>query len=330
MKKSWVVTWAVLVFTSFAMAEVTIIRSGQATEPDGKKSEIIIQAGARTIVPATVDSKETKTDSGTHTETVTRLRDPNGNYVEWLRASDVVRETAPGQIERTTEVVERTWQGGERERRLIQQSATKTDSGETSTTTESRRDSSGRMVLAREISASSAQKTDGSIASVRTEKDFDVNGRPVVTREITGVTRTSVDGKTQTTVSTIQSVDHLRGGIGESYREEVTVRTDAHSVRSEAVTQRPVSGGWENDSRAVTVETRSADGTVQRETVVEGRSLYSGGATSSALMPQTKSVEHQVRQADGTIVIQRDDYRRDVNGDWRPVTFSTEAARVGY
>jgi hypothetical protein len=47
------------------------------------------------------------------------------------------------------------------------------------------------------------------------------------------------------------------------------------------------------------------------------------------LTPQTKTIERQVRQPDGTIVIQRDDYRRDVNGEWKPMTFSTEAAKVG-
>jgi hypothetical protein len=328
--KKLVIAVAVVVISRLALGQVSIIRGGEATDPDGQQSQIIIKAGDRTIVPATVGTKETKIDSGTRTETVTRLRDGNGNYVEWLRASDVVREVAPGKFERTTEVVERTWQGGERERRLIQQSATRTDAGEVSTTTESRRDSSGRLVVAQETSATSTKRTDGTIANSRTEKDFDINGRPAVTRQIDGTTTVSVDGRLQKTTSTIKSVDHLRGGIGESYREEVTVQTDANSTRSEAVMQRPVGGNWENNSRAITVETRSSDGTVQRETVIEGRSLYGGGGTSTTLMPQSKVVERQVRQADGTVVIQRDSFRRDVNGDWKAVTFSTEGAKLGY
>jgi hypothetical protein len=85
----------------------------------------------------------------------------------------------------------------------------------------------------------------------------------------------------------------------------------------------------ENNSRATTVETRNSDGTVQRETVVEGRSLY-GGGQHATLAPQYKTVDRQVKQSDGTIMIQRDEYRRDVNGEWKSVSFSTDSAKVGY
>src|SRR5258706_20839 len=163
MKKLFI-AYAFVVVVPFSRGEVSIVRGGESTDPGGQQSQIIIKAGANTIIPATIDTKETKTDTGTRTETVTRLRDPNGNYVEWQRASDVVREVAPGKMERTTEVVERTWQGDERERRLIQQSATKTDSGEATKTSEYRRDSSGKMVLARGGSAPTTKKADGTPA----------------------------------------------------------------------------------------------------------------------------------------------------------------------
>src|SRR5258705_1488881 len=97
--KKLLVAFAFVVVAQLGRGEVSIIRGGETTDPGGQQSQIIIKAGATTIVPATIDTKETKTDSGTRTETVTRLRDPNGTYVEWQRTSDVVREVAPGKTE---------------------------------------------------------------------------------------------------------------------------------------------------------------------------------------------------------------------------------------
>jgi len=329
MKKLFI-AYAFVVVAQLGRGQVSIIRGGESTDPGGQQSQVIIKAGANTIIPATIDTKETKTDTGTRTETVTRLRDANGSYVEWQRASDVVREVAPGKLERTTEVVERTWQGTERERRLIQQTATKTGSGESTKTSEYRRDSSGKMVLTSDGSSTTTKGINGTLATSATISDYDVNGKPVVSRQTEGVTTTSADGKSQTTTSTIKAVDHLRGGIGDSSREVVTVKTDGNTIRFESLTQRPVANGWENNSRASTVETRNTDGTVQRETIVEGRSLYGGGAINATLTPQYKTVDRQVKQPDGTIMIQRDEYRRDVNGEWKATTFSTESAKVGY
>jgi hypothetical protein len=327
--KKLVIAFAVVAISRLALGQVSVIRGGEVTDPGGQQSQIIIKAGEHSIVPATVDTKETKTDDGARTETVTRLRNADGKYVEWQRASNVVREVAPGKTERTTEIVERDRQGVEHERRLLQQSTTKSDAGDVTKTSEYRRDSSGKMVLAWDGSSTTTKNMDGTLVSTASVKDYDVNGRPVVTRQIEGTTSTSNDGRVQTTTSTIKSVDHLHGNIGATERQLVNVQTDPNTTRSEVMTQRPTTGGWENSSRTVTLETRNADGTIQRETIVESRSLYGGGATASTLAPQTKTIERQVRQSDGTVVIQRDDYRRDVNGDWKPVTFSTEAAKVG-
>jgi hypothetical protein len=328
MKKSLIVL-ALVATCRWATAEVSIIRGGETTDPGGQQSQIVIKTGDRTIVPAVTQTNEIKTDAGTHTETITRVRDANGKYVEWQRATDAVREVAPGKFEHTTEVVERDRQGGEHERRQIQQTTTKSDTGETSKTSEFRRDSSGKMVLARDGSSTTTKNVDGTLVTTSTVNDYDVNGKPAVTRQIAGTTTVSNDGRAQTTTSTIQSVDHLHGNMGTTDREVVNVQNDPNATRSESVTQRPTPSGWVDTSRTVTMETRNSDGTIQRETLVESRSLYGGGATGSSLTPQTKTVERQVRQDDGTVVIQRDDYRRDVNGEWKPITFSTEAAKVG-
>jgi hypothetical protein len=328
MKKSLIVL-ALVAASRWAVAEVSIIRGGETTDPGGQQSQIIIKTGDRTIVPAVTQTNEIKTDAGTRTETVTRLRDTSGKYVEWQRATDVVREVAPGKFEHTTEIVERDRQGAEHERRQIQQSTAKSDSGDSTATSEYRRDSSGKMVLSRNGSSTTTKNIDGTLATTATVNDYDVNGKPAVTRQITGTTTVSNNGREQTTTSTIQSMDHLHGKIGTTDREVVNVQTDTGTTRSESVTQRPTLSGWEDTSRTVTLETRNSDGTIQRETLVESRSLYGGGTTSGSLTPQTKTIEHQVRQSDGTVVIQRDDYRRDVNGDWKPITFSTQDAKVG-
>ncbi len=332
--KKLVLAFAAVSIAPWAIAEIQIIKGGESTAPQGEHSVIILGTRDRTLAPATTETHQTKTDTGTRSETLTRLRDADGNYFDWLRATDVVREVSPGKFERTTELVERDRQGGERERKLIQQTTDKSEAGERSHTLEYRRDSSGNLVRSREEAATSKKNLDGTISIARTESDYDINGRPVTQREIEGVTTTSADGKTQTTTATTRSVDHLHGGnVGVTSRETIVVHTDGNTTRTETVTQRPIGASWENTGRTVTIETRAADGAIQRETLVEGRSLYArqGGRTEyGELVPQSKIVERQVRQPDGTTVIQRDLYRRDVNGDWKPTTFSTEAAQLGY
>jgi|GEM_PF-1690562 len=331
MKTSLIIA-TILATGHLATAQVTIIRGGEQSAPTGEKSTVTIQTGDRTITPATVDTKETKTATGKQTETVTRLRDADGKYFEWQRAANVTREVAPGQTERTSEITERDRQGGTRTRSLVKETTTKTDAGERTATAEYRRDVSGNLVMAHDISATTAKRADGSSSQTSTENDYDINGRPVVTRQTESATQLNKDGTT-TTTSTTKSIDHLNGGIGATVREVAAVRADGNTTRIETVTQKPSGNSWINDSRTVTVETKAADGSVQRETITEGRSLFdrqSGSHMDTGnLVPQTKIVEHEVRQPDGNTVIQRDQYRRDVNGDWKATSFSTEAANVG-
>src|SRR5437867_1507618 len=139
--KQFLIVAAVLVVAQLATAQVTIIRGGE-------HSTVTIQTGDRTITPATVDTKETKTATGKQTETVTRLRDANGSYFEWQHASNVTREVAPGQTERTSEITELDRQGGARTRSLVKETTTKTGAGERTSTAEYRRDVSDRLVMA--------------------------------------------------------------------------------------------------------------------------------------------------------------------------------------
>jgi hypothetical protein len=91
--------------------------------------------------------------------------------------------------------------------------------------------------------------------------------------------------------------------------------------------------GWEETSRTTTTETKAPDGSVSRETIMNGRSTFStktGNAMLEPLVPQTKIVEHEVHKPDGTTVLQRDVFQRDVNGNWAPESFSTKQADKGY
>jgi hypothetical protein len=327
-----IITAVLVVATRCAFAEVEIIKGGESDKPAGEHSTAVIHTRDRDIVPAQGTTKETKTglDTG-RSDTITRLRDINGSYFEWQRASAVSKEVAPGKIERTTEVVELDRQGGERQRKVIKQMTEKTGAGERANIAEYRRDSGGGLVVAHAVAANTAKNSDGTSTQTRTESDYDVNGRPVVTRQLDAVTKT--EGNKSTTTTTAKTVNHLDGNVGVDYREIATMRTEGNTTRTEALRQKPAGAGWEDDGRTVSTQTRSADGTIQRETIVETRSLYArqGGRTEyGELVPQTKTVDREVRQPDGTVVIQRDFYRRDVNGDWTPTTFSTEGAQRGY
>lgn len=318
--------------TRFSFAEVQVIKGGESDQPAGERSATILHTRDRDIVPAVVTTKETKTGPNTgRTDTITRLRDNQGSYFEWQRSSAVSKETAPGTIERTTEVIELDRQGGERERKLIKQTTQQTASGVRSTTAEYRPNSSGESTLMREVSSASTKDSGGAVTEARTISEYDVNGRAVVTRQLESVAIT--EGNQTTTTTTDKSVNHLHGGITPISREIATSRKDSNQTTTETLRQKPSGATWENDGRTTVIQTQSPDGSIQRETIVEGRSLYArqgGRADSGDLVPQTKTVDREVRQPDGTVVILRDMYRRDVNGDWKPTTFSTEGAQRGY
>lgn len=326
--KRFVCIIALVGAASLTRAEVEVFRGGESDQPAGEHSVVIIRTRDRQSVPALETTKATKTGPETGTaETITHLRDAQGNYFQWQRASSTAQELAPGKIERTTEVVEYDRQGGARERRLVKQIAEKVDGSERISTLEYRPNSSGEMALSHEVSARATKSSDGTATESRTESDYDVNGRAVVTRQVDAISKT--DGNIVTTTTTAKSKNHLDGNIGVEYREIATVSTAGDTIRTESIRQRPAGAGWDNDGRMTSIQKRATDGTIQRETIVEGRSLYArqGGRTEfGELVPRTRTVDREIRQPDGTTVIHREVFRRDVNGDWALTTFSTEGA----
>ena len=330
--RHWILVTVLAGLVSAAWAEVEVIKGGNAEQPAGERSEIILRTRDREIPSTQETTRQTKTGPQTgRSETITQLRANDGTYFEWQRASTVSQEIAPGTIESTTEVVELDRQGGERQRTLVKQTTSRTASGETGKTVEYWPNSSGNLTRARESTTQITKTPAGAITETRTESEFDVNGRAVVSRQLESNTVT--EGDKSTTTTTAKAVDHLHRENWETLREISTTVGAGNTTRSEVLRQKRIGSTWENDGRTVTTESRAADGTIQRETIVEGRSLYSrlGGRTEFGnLSPQSKTVDREVRQPDGTIVIRRDVYRRDVNGEWVPTTFSTAGAQRGY
>jgi hypothetical protein len=129
-----------------------------------------------------------------------------------------------------------------------------------------------------------------------------------------------------------KTVDHLNGQLAVTAQETTSITTQGGVKRTDSVVREPGRFGWEETSRTTATETKGPDGSVSRETIVNGRSIFStktGNEMLEPLVPQTKIVEHEVHNPDGTTVLQRDVFHRDVNGGWTPESFSTKQADKG-
>jgi len=201
------------------------------------------------------------------------------------------------------------------------------DGGEKTDASTSRRNSDGKLVLERATSATTTPAGDGVTTTTRTEQRVDVNGALKPDRQI--AERTTKVGENETrTERTIQSFDHTKGSFAATARESSTTRTDGNKSTTETAIQKPTGNSWREEGRVRTTEVKAADGSIQREIIESSRSIYDRATGSSgigdSLQPQRKIVEHEVQKADGTKVIERQTFRRDVNGDWQPATFSTD------
>jgi hypothetical protein len=292
--------------------------------------QISVSTMDRTYVPLTVETKQTKVDaSTTRSETATRARLNDGSFFDFRNTTATTRQRDPNTTETVIETVENDRQGGSRATRRITAQTTKTATGEQSETSMYRRDSSGKLILDGQIASTTTKNPDGSLNTVSVEKRADMDGAVRPQKQIEQTTTPLGENKKRV-VSKIMTVDHLAGGFGLTSRETATVYAEANTTRTEKLIQKPSGAGWQDIGRIVTTETRDADGSVRRETIEEGRSLYTKLTAPpmnvQPLVPQRKVVEREVRNPDGSIVMKRDVFRRDVNGEWKPVTFSTEAA----
>lgn len=326
-----VVSCAGVAVSMTATAQV-VIRGTESADQTSSSLRVGITTPDREIVPLLKDTKTTQENKGTQrTESVTRVRLNDGSYYDWQRTTTVKKEVAPGVTEISRDVVEQDRQGGDRTAQRTVETAVKTGTGEKSETKAYTRNSSGQLVLDRVIDATTVKEPGGKANTTRVEQVPDVNGNLVVKKQSEEVTTEQGPNATVTTART-RSANHLTGQLDVTEESTTSTRTDGAAKQIETVVRKPGRTGWEVTGRTTTTETTAPDGSASRETIEQGRSLYStytGNQMLEPLVPQRKIVERETRQANGAVVVQRDAFRRDVNGDWKSETFSTNQPSAG-
>ena len=319
--------FAVLTFAvcSAALAQVSVTERSTAN-PTSTVARIAIDTWDRSIVPLIQERRETKVDPATtRTDSVAKARGVDGTYFDWQRESTVTRRTAPNMTTTATDVTETDRQGATRATRHIDETVTTQGANESARKDEYRRNASGQMVLDRQVTVNATRNSDGSVRSVRVEKAAGVSGNLVPEREIDETIVTRGPGERQID-RTIKTVSHIDGQWAVTGRESSTVRTESKSERTETVSEIRTTDGWKTVGQSTTAETRAADGTVQREIIERGVPLYEKFTSfpTEPLAPKRRIVESEVRRPDGSTMIRRDVYRRDVNGEWKPEAFSAD------
>lgn len=325
----------VLIFigaVNVAVATAQVSISGQASKDESASAEqITISTMDRSFVPLVIENKLTKVDENTtRSESAARARLNDGSYFDWRTVVAVERQIDSNHTEVFQNLVEKDRQGNTRTTLQINLEVVKTPDGEESKASQYRRDSSGAMALDRVTSATTTKNPDGTSTTTSIEDVRDVNGSlQPVQKTLETVVASSPTEKQITTQ--IQRFDHADGQFAVVARERATVdTTGSNTTRTERIIQQPDGAGWKDTGKVITTETRQPDGTLQRETIEQGQTLYSKLAAPpmnvEPLVAQRKIVEREAHNPDGTVVIQRDVFVRDVNGDWKPQSFSTEAA----
>jgi hypothetical protein len=315
--------------TTFAQV---IIRGTESADSSTTHSEVNITTSDRNLVPLIKESKETKVDPTTQrTESVTRARLNDGTYFEWQRSTATKKELSPDKSISFTDVVEKDRQGQDHFARHTDETVSKSPTGETAETKVYTRNTSGQLVLDRVLNANTVKGADGTANTTRLEKVPDVNGNLVVKTQREEVTVERGPNEKVVTSKTM-AADHLTGKLAVTAEETTSITTQGGKKQIESEIRTPGRTGWELSGRTTTTETTAPDGSVSRETIENGRSISStktGNELLEPLVPQRKIVEHEVHQSDGTTIMQRDVFHRDVNGDWKPESFSTKQADNG-
>lgn len=314
-----------LLTTAISSAQV-VIRGTESPDNSAVHSEVVIQTMDRTVVPLVKDVQQIKSDATDRTESVTKARLNDGTYFDWRRASTVKRQVAPDITQVSTVANEMDRQGGDRVIRDTTETAVKTDAGEEFEAKVYTRNSSGHLVLDRIIDATTLTNADGQANTTRDEMMTDVNGDAIIQQQ---KVETTVDEGTNEKITTglTRSVDHLTGLLGVTEETSATVRSDGGIKQIDTEVRTPGRTGWEAAKKTSTTETTTPDGSVTRETIEQGRPLYAtytGDQMMEPLEPQRKIVEQQTHNADGTFTVQREVFRRDVNGEWKRQSFSTD------
>ncbi len=323
---------AVALATAMTTSAQVIIRGTESSDKSTTTSTVTISTSDRDIVPIIKDTKDTKVNATTQqSESVLRTRLNDGSYVESQRTTTVKKELSPENTVSSTDVVEKDRQGQDHVSSHTVQAVSKSATGETEQSKVYTRNSKGELVLDRVVDANTVNSGDGVANTTRVEKTADVNGNLTLKKQVEEV---AVDRSANEKVVTAKTrtVDHLTGKLAVTAEETSSITTQGNTKQTESIVRAPGRTGLEEESRSTTTETTAPDGSVTRETVEHGRTLYSistGNQMLESLVPQRKIVEQEVRKPDGTTVVQREVFQRDVNGDWKPESFSTKGADQG-
>ena len=322
---------AIAVATTMTTSAQVIIRGTESSSGSTTTttSTVTISTRDRDIVPIVKETKDTKVDATTQqSESVLRTRLNDGSYVESQRTTTVKKDLSPENTVSSTDVVEKDRQGQDHVSSHTAQAVSKSGTGENAQSKVYTRNSKGELVLDRVVDANTVNSSDGVANTTRVEKTADVNGNLILKKQVEEV---AVDRSANEKVVTAKTrtVDHLTGELAVTAEETSSITTQGNTKQTESVVHVPGRLGMEEKSRSITTETTGPDGSVRRETIEQGRSMYSGKSGNQMLEPlvgQRKVVEQEVRKPDGTTVVQREVFHRDVNGDWKPETFSTKGA----
>lgn len=298
--------------TVFTLGAAVPAQTGTVT--DQLDQETLTQTVETSIVPAGPDS--------TRSESVTRSQLGPNRLVETQRTRSVTEMVAPGITRTTVEIEDLAGRTGEVTARRTTESVTTTDSGESRETAEYQRLGADQFVLSRSSSVTTTIQPDGSRLTQRVDKRRDAHGAMVVDREIATqtVARSAIE---EVSTSRIRSKNKLTGQFEEIAREQSTARTEGNTVRTDREMLERRDGNWRVTARVEDTETRSPGGTVLRETIRYRLPQFALAPPTAAaeLRPALKIVERLTPTA-GRTVPNRVVYRRDVNNEWVPVTFS--------
>lgn len=328
---SFAVSAAALAGAITASTQV-VVRGTESSDKSTTSAEVSISTRDRDIVPFIQETKDTKVDATTErTESVTRARLNDGSYFDWQQSTTTRKELSPGNIVSSTDVVDKDRQGQGRVSRHTDETVRKSATGETDQTKVYTRNSSGQLVLNGVVDATTVKEGNGAVSTTRVEKTTDINGNLMVQKQVDEVAIDRGPNEKVITAKT-KTVDHLSGQLAVTAEQTTSITTQGGTRQIESEVRTPGRNGWEVSARTTTTEVKAPDGSVSRETIEQGRSLFSSktdNAMMEPLVPQRKIVEHEVHKPDGTIVLQRDVFHRDVNGDWKAESFSTKLPDKG-
>jgi hypothetical protein len=302
------------------------VASQASPDKSATRSDVSISTMDRSMVPLIIESKTKEIAPNTsRTDATTKARLNDGSYFDFRDTTTVQKQIDSNTTTVVQDIKENDRQGGARVLRKTDSTIQKTPTGEVMQEKQYRRNSSGGTVLETVVDATTVKRPDGSSATTTVQKSADVNGTLRLEQQTEQTVRPISATEKQVTTQVLQ-MDHMENQFKLIARETSTVRTEGNTTRSDTVVQQQSGDGWRNVGKITTTEARTPDGRLKREIIEEGQTLYSKlvPKADESLQSMRKVVETEVRQPDGTVRLQRDVFRRDVNGEWKAQTFSTE------